>query len=242
MLLTKKEFLDYKKLLQKKYRQERKMFIIEGKHLIEEAIKHKNIIKTIITSDKTFNVSNVDIKYCTYEQICLLSTTKTPQEYIAICNFFEFKNIISNVVLVLNKINDPGNLGTIIRTAFSFGVTEIIVEGVDIYNSKVLRSTQGSIFNVNIRNVKNLIDELNKLKNQNYKIVGSLLEGARDYNNFKVDNKDKIAIVLGNEANGIQKEVIDLLDYKIYIPIKFESLNVAVACGILLSKLTNIKE
>ena len=138
--------------------------------------------------------------------------------------------------MILNKINDPGNLGTIIRTANSFNIKNIIVEGVDIYNPKVIRATQGAIFNMNIFNVNDLKKEILELKKQNYKIVGSLLDkNSIDYRNLKLD-KEKFALVLGNEANGIEKNIIELLDYKVYIPIEFDSLNVAIAAAILMAK------
>lgn len=237
-LLTKNELNDYKKLLLKKYRKEKREFIIEGKHLIEEALKHKNLLKKIITSNYSFELikKNVDLKYTSFKNICALSTTKNPQPYIGICNFLELKKIQEEKILILNKINDPGNLGTIIRTANSFNIKNIIVEGVDIYNSKVIRATQGAIFNMNIFNVNDLKKEILELKKQNYKIVGSLLDkNSIDYRNLKLD-KEKFALVLGNEANGIEKNIIELLDYKVYIPIEFDSLNVAIAAAILMAK------
>lgn len=225
----------YKKLLNKKYRQQYKLFIIEGLHLIEEALKIKDLVLEIITSDLKYKNKFSNVLYTSYKNIKLLSTTEKPQEYVAICNMLKENKISTNKILVMNKINDPGNLGTIIRSAYSFGIKDIIVEGVDIYNSKVLRSSQGSIFNVNIYNDKDLINTLKNLKKDNYKLIGSLLENASDYNQVKINDK-KIVIIVGNEAKGIEEDIIKLLDYKVYIPIKFESLNVAVATGILLSK------
>ncbi len=236
--LTKQELIKYKKLLQKKYRQKEKLYIVEGKHLIEEAIK-KNKLKLIITSDKKVKwTENISVKYCTYQNICSLSTTKNPQEYVGICSFNKFESETGNIILALNKISDPGNLGTLIRTAHSFGINDIIVEGVDIYNPKVLRSTQGAIFGVNIFNVDKIFDHLVNLKNKKYKLIGTLLDNdAIDYNKIKIKDK-KIVIILGNEANGINENIKKILDYKIYIPIKFESLNVSVAGGILMEKYT----
>lgn len=234
--LSKNDILKYKKLLNKKYRYLNQEFLIEGKNLIEEASKHSNLLKLIITSDQNFKIKNFKVIYTTYENICKLSTTKTPQEYIGVCNFIKNKEINNaNVVLALDNINDPGNLGTIIRTAHSFGLENIIVSGVDIYNPKVLRSTQGSLFNINIINTKNIKDSILDLKNRGYKIVGSLLKGAKNYHEVNLDNL-KFVLILGNESHGISDEIIEILDYKVYIPIKFESLNVAIAGAILLSK------
>lgn len=235
-LLSKNQFLHIKKLMQKKYRYQYQEFIIEGLHLIEEAIKYPKIIKYIITSDKNFKHDNISIFITSYDNICKLSTTKTPQPYIAICNFIQNNCLYKNdFILLLDNINDPGNLGTIIRTAYSFGVKDIIVKGVDIYNPKILRATQGAIFNINIINNMNLDDAIIKLKNDGFKIIGSLLKNSINYNNLKI-NDQKLVLILGNESKGINQKLINLLDYKIHIPIKFESLNVAIACGILLSK------
>ena len=233
--ITNNELSKYKKLLQKKYRYKYNEFIIEGKHLIDEASKYKGLLKKIITSDKYYKLNGFNVLYTTYDEICKLSTTKTPQAYIGICNFMEYKEDHSGMFLILDNINDPGNLGTLIRTGYSFGVKNIVVNGVDIYNPKVLRATQGSIFNTNIINVKNLEEYIVNLKNNDYKIIGSLLKDAKNYNDIEI-NSSKFALILGNEAHGIRKNIIKLLDYKVYIPIKFESLNVAIAGGILLSK------
>ena len=237
MKLTNQEFLDLKKLKIKKFRDQNDYFLIEGLHLIEEA-KKSNLLKFIITSDNNYQDQNIKVKYTSYKNILQLSTTKTPQEYIGLCQKIKFKDYFSNNILVLNNINDPGNLGTLIRTALAFNFNDIIVEGVDIYNSKVLRSSQGAIFSANIFNTKNLIKDLKFLKNQKYKIVGSLLDKkAQHYQNLLFNQNDKIILVLGNESKGITKNIIKLLDFKIYIPINFESLNVAVAGGILMAHL-----
>ena len=235
-LLSKKQILHIKKLMQKKYRYQYQEFIIEGLHLIEEALKHPKIIKYIVTSDVNFQHKSVPVLITSYENICKLSTTKSPQPYIGICNFIQNNHLYEkDFILLLDNINDPGNLGTIIRTAHAFGVKDIILKGVDIYNPKIVRSTQGAIFNINIVNNVNLIETVTKLKNDGFKIIGSLLKDSIDYNKVEIKDK-KLVLILGNESHGINQDLINLLDYKVYIPIKFESLNVAIACGILLSK------
>ena len=235
-LLSKNQILHIKKLMQKKYRYQYQEFIIEGLHLIEEALKHPKIIKYIVTSDVNFQHKNVPVLITSYENICKLSTTKSPQPYIGICNFIQNNHLYEkDFILLLDNINDPGNLGTIIRTAHAFGVKDIILKGVDIYNPKIVRSTQGAIFNINIVNNVNLIETVTKLKNDGFKIIGSLLKDSIDYNKVEIKDK-KLVLILGNESHGINQDLINLLDYKVYIPIKFESLNVAIACGILLSK------
>ena len=153
-LLSKNQILHIKKLMQKKYRYQYQEFIIEGLHLIEEALKHPKIIKYIVTSDVNFKHKSVPVLITSYENICKLSTTKSPQPYIGICNFIQTNHLYEkDFILLLDNINDPGNLGTIIRTAHAFGVNDMILKGVDIYNPKIVRSTQGAIFNINIVNL-----------------------------------------------------------------------------------------
>lgn len=237
-LLSKNELTKYKKLLQKKYRNLYKEFIIEGYHLVEEAIKSK-LVKLIITSNKKHNFNFNNIKITSYENIIKLSSTKNPQDIVAICSFITKKEEQKNI-LVLNNINDPGNLGTLIRTACAFDFSDVVVQGVDIYNPKTLRSSQGAIFKINVFNVNNLDEYLLDLKKKDYQLIGSLLDKeAKKCDEIKI--KEKSVLILGNEANGIDNNIIQILDDKVYIPIKFESLNVAIAGGILMEKIKNNK-
>lgn len=235
MEISKKQFLHYKKLLLKKYRIEFQEFIIEGEHLVKEGLATNNV-KTIITSNRNYKHATVDVLYCSEEQISNLSTTKTPQQIIGICDFVAPKPLGNNVI-ALDGVNDPGNLGTIIRTARSFGYKDILVEGVDVYNPKVLRSSQGSFFSMNIYNVNDLHGELSKLKNNGFKLIGTVLDHeASSYELISQNKINKDVLIFGNEANGISEKVISILDFKIYIPISFESLNVAIAAGIIMEK------
>ncbi|MGL5590654.1 MAG: TrmH family RNA methyltransferase [Metamycoplasmataceae bacterium] len=228
--LTKNEIIEYKKLLQKKYRLEQGIYIIEGKHLVEEALKAK-IVQTIISTDKFFDFE--ETLFCRESEIKKLSTTTTPQNIIAICKMTKAKELGNNILL-LNKINDPGNLGTLIRTAKAFGYNDIIIEGVDLYNPKVLRSAQGATFFTNCINISNSANWLNEQKQKGYWIYGALLnKESKEFD--KVEKHEKNIIVLGNEATGIEYEIEKLVDEKIYIPINYESLNVAVAGGIILN-------
>ena len=228
--LTKNEIIEYKKLMQKKYRHEKGIYIIEGKHLVEEALK-ANIVETIISTEKFFDFE--DTLYCRESEIKKLSTTTTPQNILAICKMVKPKPLGLNV-LFLNKINDPGNLGTLIRTAKAFGYDDIVFEGVDLYNPKVLRSAQGAVFATNCFNVEDSATWIKERKVEGYTVYGALLsKTSKEFD--KVEKHDKNIIVLGNEATGIEFPVEKLLDEKIYIPIKYESLNVAVAGGIILN-------
>ncbi|MGL5205407.1 MAG: TrmH family RNA methyltransferase [Metamycoplasmataceae bacterium] len=228
--LTKNEIIEYKKLLHKKYRLEKGIYIIEGKHLVEEALK-ANIVQTIISTDKFFDFE--ETLFCRESEIKKLSTTTTPQNIIAICKMTKRKELGNNI-LFLNKINDPGNLGTLIRTAKAFGYDDIVVEGVDIYNPKVLRSAQGATFFTNCINIANSVDWVKEQKEKGYWVYGALLSThSKEFD--KVEKHKKNIIILGNEATGIEFAIEKLVDEKIYIPIKYESLNVAVAGGIILN-------
>ena len=212
---------EYTKLQQKKYRDKMGLFIVEGFHLVEEARK-ANIIVEVFSTDENQG------EHVSREVIKKLSSTETPQPIVAICKKIKEKKI-SNKVLVLNQIQDPGNVGTLIRTAAAFGWSDVVVQGVDIYSPKVIRSSQGAFFKINVVQAKDL-----SLINEHTKVGALLDKHARQYNEMKKINK--IALILGNEGNGINEDVIRTLDYKVYIPIKFESLNVAQAGAILLNE------
>lgn len=228
--LTKNEINEYKKLMDKKYRLERQIYIIEGRHLVEEALK-ANVVITIISTEKFFDFKETLI--CRQNEIKKLSTTVTPQNIIAICKMTKPKQLSDNI-LFLNKINDPGNLGTLIRTAKSFGYNDIVVEGVDLYNPKVLRATQGAFFSTNCFNISNSTNWIKEQKENGYKVYGTFVnKRSKKFDEVEIFKKN--IIVLGNEANGIEFSVEKLVDEQIYIPIKYESLNVAVAGGIILN-------
>lgn len=212
---------DYAKLQVKKYRKILGQFLVEGFHLVEEAKKAGIVIETFATDEKHGTLVSPEV-------ISKLSSTETPQPIVAVCKKIEEKPL-GNKVLVLNDIQDPGNVGTLIRTAAAFGWTDVVVQGVDIYSPKVIRSSQGAFFKINVVQTQNL-DLIN-----DFPKVGALLDkDATTYTKYKASSK--IALILGNEGNGIQQEVIDTLDHKVYIPIEFESLNVAQAGAILLNE------
>ncbi|MEH6857153.1 RNA methyltransferase, partial [Priestia megaterium] len=169
--------------------------------------------------------------------IKLLSDTETPQGIIAVCFQTKHAEIIHTAqkVLLLDAVQDPGNLGTIIRTADAAGVEAIIVgEGsVDVYNPKVVRSTQGAIFHLPI--VKgDLLEMISLLKEREIAVYGTSLQNGKVYTCVKPSNE--FALVVGNEGNGVSEKVLEQTDQNLYIPIygKSESLNVAIASGILL--------
>lgn len=224
---------EYTKLNDKKYRKINKLFIASGEHLVFEAMK-KGIVKEIfaVSSYK----SDFNVTYVTDDVMKKLSALDTPPKVLAICNMLESKEISSNVV-ILDNIKDPGNLGTIIRSAVAFGYTDIILspECVDIYNNKVIRATEGMLFNINVI-IGSIEDNLKRLKKLDYKIFGT------DVNGGVLVNKctDKHAIIIGSEAKGMDEKYKELCDEMLYIKMNeaCESLNAGVSASILMYELS----
>ncbi len=230
----------WKKLHTKKERDKTGLFIVEGFHLVEEALKHKENIKEVIISDEVeipsaWNVDDVSIVWVKPDVMKAISDTETPQGAAAIC----YQSVMTELpsvqkVLLLDAIQDPGNLGTIIRTAEAAGIELVVIgEGsVDVYNSKVIRSTQGAIFHFPILK-GNLGEVIAQLKEQNVAIYGTSLQNGKPYQ--EVQTASSFALMVGNEGNGVREEFLQQTDANLYIPIygKSESLNVAVAAGIL---------
>lgn len=224
--LDNKKIKDAAKLLKKKYRDKEKKFLVEGFHLYEEA-KKLGLIDEVFTTMK-----NIDGTLVSPEVIKKISDTKTPQPIVAIVN--KPKSLsLGNKVLVLDNVQDPGNVGTLIRTARAFNYDSVIVRGADIYSPKVIRSTQGTIFSIPIFQTHDISDFF-----EGYEKIGAILDkSSSKYNEIKPSKK--FMLILGNEGNGIEKEIIKKLDKKVYIPIDFESLNVASAGAILLNEYKN---
>ncbi len=224
------------KLLSKKFRDEEGKFLVEGEHLVEEAFK-SGLLLEVIKCEDVLGEYNVPTNLVTYEVIKKLSNTVNPQRIIGVVKKIEEKELGSKV-LILDDIQDPGNLGTIIRSSLAFNIDSIVLSNnsVDMYNDKVIRSSEGMIFHLNIvrRDIKELIKELH---NDGFKVYGTKVDGGTSVDKVNVTNK--YAIVMGNEGNGVKDEVLDLCDDYLYIDIsdKVESLNVGVATSIILYEL-----
>ena len=238
-----------KKLKEKKYRDEFGEFIVEGVKMIEEAIHEKAKIKYIIvcddcktensmTPEQLYDIAKLDCIYVSEKIFSAITDVKTPQGILAVIekpakteNKIDYR---AQNFLILDNIQDPGNMGTILRTADSLNMKQIIVSpgSADCYNSKVVRSTMGAIFRVNVieRDLEKVIQEMKK---REIKIYSTDLKTNKTI--YDVDYK-KTAVVIGNEANGVSQKVLELSDKKIKIPMKgkTESLNAAVATGIIL--------
>jgi rRNA methylases len=227
------------KLKQKKYRDETQTFLIEGYHLVEEALK-MNCVSLLIKSEDCFDSIDFKDKLIVSTAIIeKLSFSKKPQPVMALCHYLDFDidYSLAQKILILDDVQDPGNVGTLIRTALAFNYDGILIsnKNADIYNDKVIRSTQGAIFKIPIIKT-NLIKEINLLKEFNFNIIGTSLNKSILLDELKLNNTQKLVVILGNEGSGISQEVLKKVDISIKIPIskQVESLNVAVAGAIVL--------
>ena len=231
----------------KKTRMNAKRFIVEGYHLVNEASK-TNLLEAIISTDEKElkKINNVKRYLVNDAIINKIATTKNPQNILGIVKMLDHNitNLLPIIkgnktkLIMLDDVNDPGNLGTIIRTAAGLGYDGIIMSSntVDLYNEKVIRSTQGVMFKIPIIKA-NLQEIIKLLKKEKVFCIGTALTNAKDVKH--ITKKDKFAICLGNEAKGISKEVLDNMDENVKIAMKndVESLNVSIAAGIIMYEL-----
>lgn len=228
-------------LKQKKYRDEKRLFLLEGIDLLNEA-KKTNCIKQILYVDKPpFTNESIEFIEVTKEIIKKLSSQVTPGDFIAVCSFLDNASKLGNKVICLDGVQDPGNAGTILRSALAFGFDEMLLSNtsLDIYNDKFLRASKGSIFHMNIKRL-DLKKELENRMNLNYQVITTAVSNcSKSYDEFKYE--DKLCLVVGSEGQGISKEIFDLSRNSVHIPMSemMESLNVGVAASIIMSKIFN---
>lgn len=227
---------ELKKLQTKKYRDQTRLFIVEGDHLVKEAY-NAGILKEIIILEGLKLNLDVNISYASKEVIKYLSSVDTPQNIIGICEKKDFTEITDKII-ALDNIQDPGNLGAIIRSALAFNINTILLSSntVDLYNPKVIRASQGMMFKLNIIRV-DLEEKIRELKQNGYQILTTNVNGGKDIKTL--EKQKKICIIMGNEGNGVSEPLQKLSDEYIYIKMneKCESLNVAVATSIILYEL-----
>ena len=237
-----------KKLKEKKYRDETNCYIIEGIKLVKEAIEENAGIKYIVICEDCeevvkleqnllYDIAKNNCLYVTKKVFLSISDVTTPQGVLAVVEKKNNTNKINyneDIIIALDGIQDPGNLGTILRTVDSADLKQIILSknSADPYNPKVVRSTMGAIFRVNIIETENLLDTLKEVKKHNFDVVVTSLDTNENIYNIQYKNK---VIVIGNEANGVSKEIQEIADKKVKIPMlgKTESLNASVATGIM---------
>lgn len=238
------------KLTNKKYRDSLGKYIIEGPNLVEEAMKENIILDYIVIGSEkincfygnfTENNQTVILQQSLYDKI---SQTENSQGIFAVVkkvnqdiNGFCLKcNGIFSNILILDRLQDPGNIGTIIRTADAagFGGVILLKGSGDVYSPKVVRAAAGSLFRVPLLYMENFQEVAALMKREGKKIVCTCFDTDKYY--YDMDMSENIALVIGNEGNGISSELINLSDYKVKIPMrgKIDSLNAAVAAGILM--------
>jgi TrmH family RNA methyltransferase len=213
-----------KDLMNSKFLKENKLFKIEGFHAFEMAKDSGVLVSVFSTKEiKDFDGQQLIVSPSIMESI---SSAKSPQGIICVCKYTEEKPLTSSKVLLLDNVSNPGNLGTLLRTALAFGYNDVILRGgCSQYNEKVLQSTQGAIFELNI------INRFDKKLVQGYNIIATEIKGSVDLST--ISNPGKHVLVLGNEAHGVSKELLEIADTKVRINIQnIESLNVAVAGAI----------
>ena len=235
-MLSKNQIKLITRLKQKKYRLQHGFFIVEGIKTIKELLKSNLALYALYTTE-TFNIDAKDEILISETELKRISFLTTPNKALAVFKIPASKSInTSGLIVALDDVRDPGNLGTIIRLCDWFGITDLICskETVDCFNPKVIQATMGSITRVNI-NYVDLVDFLNET---NLPVFGAFMEGE---NVYKKQLPKEGVLVMGNEAKGVSKAIEAIIDEKISIP-RFgdlqatESLNVATATAILLSE------
>lgn len=236
--LDNKKIKRYFSLKTKKGRNEEQLFLIEGMHLCEEAYKFGLLSDILLLEEEILPFSyDKEITYVNENILKKLSSLTTYSKVIGVCKLIKKHEIKGNHLLILDDVSDPGNLGTIIRSAKAFNVDTIILsnDSVDIYNDKVLRSTQGMLFSMQI-----VYGDLEKiipsLKKQNYLLLGTNVNNGVDVREIKTN---KYALIMGNEGHGVKESIQKMCDKNLYIKMnnECESLNVGVSAGILLYEL-----
>lgn len=220
------------KYKEKKHRDYDQRFLIEGDHLIEEAHQAGLIDSLILKQGEPCSYHQYETYEVTQEILHKISSHVSDVKHMALCRYPNVS--LSNVtrILMLDDVQDPGNMGTMIRTALSFGYHQIFISEkcVDVYNEKVIRSTQGALFHIPIIRC-NLSEMIQTLKEEGYQLLGTSLHEATPLHEIKAQPKH--VLLMGNEGQGVHEQLLKLCDQNVYIEMQtFESLNVAVAAGI----------
>ena len=221
---------DLMKLSIPKFSKEQRLFKIEGFHALEMA-KRSGLLLSVFT---TREIPDLSVPQYLVSQDIMesISCTTSPQGVICVCSYIEEQPIKSNKILLLDNVSDPGNLGTLLRTALAFGYKDIILKGgCSQYNEKVLQSTQGAIFNLNI------VPFEDEEQLDGYEIIATEIKGNVELS--KIGKIKKHVLVLGNEAHGVSKFLLEIADKRVRIDIdEIESLNVAIAGAIAMYELS----
>lgn len=226
-------------------RREQSVFIVEGSRMCGEIpgdlIIERYVSETYMQQHANQDLNSIKTEVLADRVFAHVSDTKTPQGILCVVKMIiytadEIINVSNPFILILDGLQDPGNLGTIFRTAEAAGVSGIIMsrECVDVYNPKVIRSTMGSIYRMPFKYADDLAAVIGRMKDRGVQIYAAHLDGRCSYD--EADYSQKTAFMLGNEGNGLRREIADLADACIQIPMhgEVESLNVAVAGTVLM--------
>ncbi len=240
MLITStdnKRIKDIVKLKQKKYRDIENKFVIETENLIKEAYIENVLEEVYILENESLSFEVKCPTYYISESVMNKIKSINTSKYIGICRKKESNEYIGKRYLMLDQVSDPGNLGTIIRSAVAFNIDTLIIsdDSCDVYNDKTIRATEGALFRLNI--IREPLEEaLNNLEKLNINIYGTDVNTGED---ISIVDKNNFCIVIGNEGNGISKKIKNKLTKNIHLKTNnVESLNVAVATSIILYELS----
>ena len=224
----------FKRLRDKKYILEEKKYIVESEHLVEEAYKSGLLLEVITSKSDT----NYDVKTTLVSEKVLKSISLLPSapNIMGVVKYKEGNEIVGNKIVLLDNVQDPGNVGTIIRSALAFNVDTVILsnDSVNLFNDKMIRSSEGTIFKMNVIKM-DLRSAIEKIHSLGIKVYYADMNGTIDLDNAKIND---YALVLGSEGKGISDYIKELSDESINIPMNnlCESLNVSVTGGIIMYK------
>ncbi len=211
------------------------LFLVEGFHLVEMAIRHGDLVEVLSSSPYEANCRCVEV---TPQIIAKLAQSKTPEGIIGVCKKREETTLSNDRVLFLDRVQDPGNIGTLLRSALCFGYKEIIsISGsASFYNPKAIASSQGALFALSLHENWSQEEAVETLKKEGYYLLGSSLANGADFHSLPPLPK-KSCLILGNEGKGMSDYLLSQTDANAYIPIEgIDSLNVGVAGGILMER------
>lgn len=235
------------KLKNRKYRDECSQYLIEGEKLAEYALDSKIKLSSVFITQKFYdrnldliNTINCDIYIVTEDIMKKISDMKTPPGIVAVAEKNNKFDLVKKKYVVLDNLQDTGNIGTIIRTAAAFNVGVIVSRSsADLYSLKTIRASMGASLDRNIIISDNLADELQNMKNSGFTVYGGILDETSE-NMENVKFSDKCAVVVGNEGKGISEEIQQICDKKVIIKMhnNIQSLNAAVSAGIFIYNIT----
>ena len=230
----------WKALKDRKGRRESGCFLVEGRKMVEEALASAFDVETVLVQEgmELPDGLSMPVYELPAHVLAAVCDTKTPQGIAAVVRMKE-QSALGKHIVVLDGVQDPGNVGTIIRTADAAGLDGVLLsyQCADVFSPKVLRATMGSIFRMNLRTTDDLPGELTKLREKGYSILSSQLDGTPFYEREKV--AEQFALIIGNEGNGVSEQVQQTATHRVRLPMRggAESLNAAIAAAIMMYEL-----